>query len=157
VALVLSPRAGAVVPPHQGLVMRRFAVFFVIGVMLGIFADRCNSTPPPSSPSIKVARVPEPPPVEDRPYLPEQCLRAVRLALDVQRAAGVLDTAAAPQIDLIDRVQRAIAEHGGITELNRLMTQQRALRAITLDAATKLQSELYDYAGVLRRCEEEIN
>jgi hypothetical protein len=128
-------------------------------LVVGVLAGRCGSgtTPPPVSPPVRVVEVPGPAQVVKRPYLPERCLRVVRLALDVRRAAGVLDTAAAPQMDLMDRVQRAIAEHGDVTELNRLTTEQRALRSATLDAATELHSELHGYASILRLCEEEVH
>lgn len=138
---------------------RGYLVSLGAALVVGVLAGRCGSgtTPLPGPPPARVVEVPGPAQVVDRPYLPEQCLRAVRLALDIRQAAGALDTAAAPQMDLMDRAQRVIAEHGGVTELNRLTTEQRALRTTTLDAATELHSELHGYASILRLCEEEVH
>jgi hypothetical protein len=87
--------------------------------------------------------------------LPPDCRRALDMAVTIRDEAGKMDTASAPQADLMSRAQVAIAAQD-LLKLNELATQQRQLRNDTLDTATTLQSDLYVYQQVLNQCIQEV-
>lgn len=85
--------------------------------------------------------------------LPDVCAPALDVAVMIRDEAGKLDTASAPQADLMDRAQVAIQTHDMLA-LNKLIEHERKLRADTLGSATILQGYLYNYTDILNRCKE---
>jgi hypothetical protein len=89
------------------------------------------------------------------PYIPLDCRRAIDMAVRVRDAAGKFDTESGPQEDILGKAEKAISE-GSVTAVNAVITQQRALRARTLDAADTLHTDLYNYEQILTECKKEL-
>lgn len=132
---------------------RRVLVTLATTLFIGIALGRCGT----GTTEDRVVYVDRPAPTVtvSTPVLPEICARALTVAVSIRDEAGKVDTAAAPQADLMERAQVAIVNKD-IMALNKLAAEQRKLRANTLGSATVLQGDLYNYADILDRCNEEL-